>query len=90
MTGDGPRAIFNDALGWLRERDVLLPGVTTLARLVARARAQTDERLRDVLSRVPSMEQARVLDLLLEVPDGGRVSRLERWRKGPAEPTGKN
>jgi hypothetical protein len=21
MTSDGPRAIFNDALGWLRERD---------------------------------------------------------------------
>ena len=39
MTGDGPRAIFVDAVGWLRERDVLLPGVTTLARLVARARA---------------------------------------------------
>jgi hypothetical protein len=42
------------------------------------------------LATVPSVEQARVLDLLLEVPDGARVSGLERWRKGPAEPTGKN
>jgi len=90
MTGDGPRAIFGDAIGWLRERDVLLAGVTTLARLVARARAETDERLREVLSRVPSVEQAPVLDLLLEVPDGARVSGLERWRRGPAEPSGKN
>jgi hypothetical protein len=39
MAGDGPRTIFADAAGWLRGRHVLLPGVTTLAREVARARA---------------------------------------------------
>ncbi|MCA1695559.1 MAG: DUF4158 domain-containing protein, partial [Actinobacteria bacterium] len=33
---DGPKAIFVDAVGWLRERDALLPGRSTLARLVAR------------------------------------------------------
>src|ERR1700688_614011 len=37
-SGDGPKAIFGDAAGWLRERDVLLPGVSTLARLVAQVR----------------------------------------------------
>ena len=34
-TGDGPKAIFVDAVRWLREHDVLLPSVTTLARWVA-------------------------------------------------------
>ena len=34
-SGDGPKAIFSDAVRWLREHDLLLPGVTTLARLVA-------------------------------------------------------
>ncbi|MEV3927654.1 DUF4158 domain-containing protein [Actinomadura coerulea] len=33
-SGDGPKTIFFDAVAWLRERSVLLPGVTTLARLV--------------------------------------------------------
>jgi TnpA family transposase len=90
MTGDGPRAIFTDAIGWLRERDVLLPGVTTLARLVARARADGDERLWDALASLPTLRQARVLEGLLEVPEGSRVSDLERWRKGPGDPTGKS
>ncbi len=90
MTGDGPRAIFTDAVGWLRERRVLLPGVTTLARLVARARADGDGRLWETLAALPTLRQARVLDGLLDVGEGFRFSDLERWRKGPADPTGKS
>ena len=45
VTGDGPKAVFAYAVGWLREHDVLLPGVTTLARLVARERNAATERL---------------------------------------------
>ena len=90
MTGDGPRAIFADAIGGLRERDVLLPGVTTLARLVARARAEGDERLWETLAAVPTLHQAQVLDGLLDVSEESRFSDLERWRKGLADPTGKS
>jgi hypothetical protein len=39
-TRDGPKAIFADGLAWLRERKVLLPGVTTLAQLVASGTAR--------------------------------------------------
>jgi hypothetical protein len=39
VTGDGPKAIFADAVGWLRDRDVLLPGVSRLARPVAASTA---------------------------------------------------
>jgi len=68
---------------WLRDRKVLLPGVTTLVRLVARVRDETTHRLWRVLEALLTPAQRRVLDRLPEVPAGLRVSDLERWRKGP-------
>jgi len=82
-SGDGPKAIFIDGMAWLRERKVLLPGVTTLARLVAKVRDDTARRLWGELERLLTTGQRYVLDRLLEVPPGSRVSDLERWRKGP-------
>ncbi len=82
-SGDGPKAIFLDAITWMRERKILLPGVSRLARLVARVRDDTTHRLWAELEGLLTPVQRRVLDQLLEVPPGKRVSDLERWRKGP-------
>jgi Domain of unknown function (DUF4158) len=79
-SGDGPKAIFADAVAWLRERKVLLHGATTLARLVALVRDYTTRRLWGVLEGLLTVGQRYVLDQLLEVPPG---SDLEKWRKGP-------
>ncbi|MGI8806704.1 MAG: DUF4158 domain-containing protein [Acidimicrobiales bacterium] len=87
-TGDGPMAVFADAVVWLRERNVLLPGVTTLARLVARVRDEATQRLWDTLSGLPSTQQRERLDRALVVPEGARVCDLERWRKGPTRTSG--
>jgi hypothetical protein len=83
-TGDGPKAIFTDGVAWLRERKVLLPGVTTLARLVASVRDETTRHMWEELAALPGPVQRRALDRLPEIPHGARVSDLERWRKGPA------
>jgi hypothetical protein len=83
-TGDGPKAIFTDGVAWLRERKVLLPGVTTLARLVASVRDETTRHMWEELAALPGPVQRRALDRLPEIPHRARVSDLERWRKGPA------
>jgi hypothetical protein len=87
-TGDGPTAIFHYAVRWLRENDILLPGLTTLTRLVAHTRDEATGRLYETLARLPTATQGQALDLLLEVPEGERVSTLERWRTGPTRASG--
>lgn len=70
------------------ENDVLLPGISTLTRLVARVRDGATQRLFDTLYRLPSQAQRAALDRLLEVPPNGRVSELERWHTGPTKASG--
>jgi Domain of unknown function (DUF4158) len=94
VTGDGPKAIFADAVGWLRDRDVLLPGVSRLARLVARERDAATQRLWERLYAALTGNQRLALDALLAVPPGSRVSELELWADragagvGPADGQG--
>lgn len=45
MTGDGPKAILERVIAWLRDRQALLPGITTLERLVTEGRQAADRRL---------------------------------------------
>ena len=88
-TGDGPKALFAGAVVWLREHRVLLPGASTLARLVARIRDATMQRLWDTLAAPLTAAQAHALELLLEIPDGARTSDLERLRRGPTRVSGR-
>ncbi|MFE1029715.1 Tn3 family transposase [Streptomyces sp. NPDC058818] len=87
-TGEGPKALFDAAVGQLRERRVLLPGVTTLTRLVASVREAANQRLWDTLYGMLSIGQRAVLDSLLTVPSGARVSELDRLRRGPVRGSG--
>lgn len=88
-TGDGPRRLFDTAVGWLRERLVLLPGATTLTRLVAAERDAATTRLWTAMAGLLTVEQTRALEGLLVVPDGGRSSVLEELRTGPRTVSGR-
>ena len=74
--------MFDASVAWLRERQVLLPGVTTLARLVARVREQATQRLWETLSGLLSAEQRYMLDRLLGA-DERRTSELDRVAPRP-------
>ncbi|MDQ2739460.1 MAG: DUF4158 domain-containing protein, partial [Actinomycetota bacterium] len=87
-TGDGPGLIFDSAVGWLRGQRVLLPGVSTLVRLVAGERDAASQRLFLTMAQLLTAEQANALDRLLEVPAGSRQSGLEDLRTGPGIASG--
>lgn len=88
---EGPVALFNQAVHWLRRNRVLLPGVNVLARQVAEVRAIADKRLHaTVTNSAWRADPALPADLvaLLSVPEGKRISELERMRRPPTRTTG--
>lgn len=83
---EGPKALFDHAVGWLRRNRVLLPGVSVLARQVSEVRkvhATVAKAARRADPQLPG-------DLVatLEVPEGRRYSELERLRRPPTRTTG--
>lgn len=80
MTGDGPKVLFDGAVAWSRARQALLPGITTLERLVSDGRKSADQRLwRQLAGCVPPQTSGSLLRLL-EIPDPAkqRMCELER------------
>lgn len=88
LSTERPSLLFDLSTAWLVERKVLLPGVTTLSRLIAQARERAANRLWRRLATLPSPEQRVQLDALLIVPDGLRQSPLDRLRRGPRRISG--
>ncbi|MEV0734240.1 DUF4158 domain-containing protein [Polymorphospora sp. NPDC050346] len=81
-THAGALALFTQATAWLRRHRVLLPGVSTLARLVSQVRDQAAERMYRTLAEAATSADAELpyrLRDLLAVPDGQRVFPTARW-----------
>jgi len=87
-SSEGPRALFDHGVAWLRERKILLPGLTTLARLVAAVRAEVLERLWRTLSESIDDALRQRLERLLDIEEGSRTSTLERLRTSPSRISG--
>jgi len=89
---EGPVTLFEHAVGWVRRNRVLLPGVTALARRVAGTRDAAEARLYETLAAAARRVDAhlpRRLSEWLQVPDGSRVSALERMRQSPRRSSGR-
>ncbi|MFI5635042.1 DUF4158 domain-containing protein [Streptomyces sp. NPDC051664] len=88
---EGPVALFNQAVGWLRRHRVLLPGVWVLARKVSEVRTVAEKRLHATVARAARRaDEALPGDLVatLVTPEGSRFSELERLRRPPTRTTG--
>ena len=82
FSGDRPIALFDDATRWLVEHKVLLPGATTLERLVAQVRNRANSRLWRILAATPGAVERERLTQLLATDEAG-VSQLDRLRRSP-------
>jgi hypothetical protein len=83
ISNERPSLMFDFATAWLIQHKILLPGVSTLTRLISEIRERAINRLWKRLSSLPSEEQREKLETLLQIPEGDRVSRFDRYRKGP-------
>lgn len=78
-----PIVLFDLCTRQLEQRKVVLPGATTLARVIVRVRERVSQRLyRDLAGKI-SPEPIDKLETLLLVPEGERFTRLERLRVPP-------
>jgi TnpA family transposase len=81
-TRDSRRDLFDRAVLWLIEGRVLLPGISTLSRLVTEVRRTGLAEVNRALARAAPTHMRRELAGTLAVPDGKKVSTLE-WMRTP-------
>ncbi len=70
---DGPQGLCNRAVAWLFEHKILLPGPTTIDKVVATVRAEAAERLWQTVAAAVSPELMGRLQGLLAVEEGSRL-----------------
>ncbi|SMF97867.1 protein of unknown function [Methylomagnum ishizawai] len=83
---DRPGALFDRATAWLVSSKVVLPGASTLERVIARVRGRANRRFWRFwrcLAEPLDPEQKQRLEALLVPADGARQSALDRLRTGP-------
>lgn len=81
-TRDSRRDLFDRAVVWLVDNRVLLPGITSLSRLVTEVRKVELDRINTQLAAAAPVHMRRELVGTLDVPEGKSVSTLE-WMRTP-------
>lgn len=82
VTRDSRRELFDRAVLWLIENRVLLPGLSTLSRLVTETRRIQLGAINEEIVEAAPVHMRRELLGTLVVPDGKRISVLE-WMRTP-------
>jgi TnpA family transposase len=88
LSNERPSHLFELATEWLIQQKVLLPGLSTLTRLIAQIRDRVTRKAWHRLASLPSEAQRQQLDALLAIPEGKRRSRFDQLRQGPRHVSG--
>lgn len=83
ISNERPSVMFEIAVAWLAQYKVLLPGESTLSRLISEVRKRAADRLWQKLSSLPNEAQRVSLETLFQIPEDQRTSTFDRLRKGP-------
>lgn len=78
-----PSVLFDNSVSWLLQNKILLPGITTLERIIARIRDRIYGIIWKSLSDIPSNFQKKRLNSLISIKKNSRYSNLDNYRKGP-------
>jgi len=83
LSNERPSHLFERATDWLIQQKILLPGLSTLTRLIAQIRDRAALKAWQRLACLPNEDQRHQLEALLTVPEGQRRSRFDQLRQGP-------
>jgi hypothetical protein len=83
LGAERPIVLFDSATARMTERRILLPGVTTLSRLIGRISDRAAGRLWKILAQALHRGQRQRLQSLLRVPESTATSALDQLRKPP-------
>ncbi|WP_133138078.1 Tn3 family transposase [Legionella rowbothamii] len=83
ISNERPILMFDFSTAWLIQNKIILPGESTLCRLISEIRERATKCLWKRLSSLPSKEQKQQLEAILHVPKGEPTSRFDYYRKGP-------
>lgn len=86
VSNERPSIMFDFSTAWLIEHKILLPGTSTLIRLISEIRERSFHRLWRKISVLPSKEQEQKLEALLKNQDN-RKSDFDRFKQGPTKIT---
>ena len=82
-----PSILFERAVTWLIRQKVVLPGMTVLARDVARVRDRASDRIWRLLAHDLTLAQRQQLDALLVVAPDAHLTPFEQIRRLPTTPS---
>jgi len=88
ISNERPSVMFDFSTAWLIQHKVLLPGVSTLSRLISEIRERANSRFFIRLSNLPNEKQKEQLKALLSIPEGMTTSTFDSLRRGPVTISG--